>query len=352
VVDLSTIRGAQLMQHLAGRLKRALGTTSGRKMAINLLALGVICLVFTILAPRFATADNLWNVLRQISAVLIVGGAVTMLMVSGGFDLSVGAVLALSGVTAALLSQQMPVPIAFVIATLVGASVGMLNGFLVVVVGINAVIATLGTLYVSRGSALLLSNGVPVYSVPDEFKWLGTGFIGPVPVPVVTAGICLVAFTILERRTLLGRYSVAVGSNATAAQLSGVPLRQTRFVLYTLSGASAGLAGCVWASRINSGLSTVGVGFEFDVIVATLLGGTSLLGGQGTVIGMAVGALIVGVLGNGFNLLGVQSFWQTVALGTVLVLAVGLDAVLRREDLTARVRRRTRSGEPAGARSS
>jgi ribose/xylose/arabinose/galactoside ABC-type transport system permease subunit len=332
------------------RIRRALSTTTARKTAINLLALGVICLVLSFLTPRFASTDNFWNVLRQISAVLIAGSAVTMLMVSGGLDLSVGGVLALSGVTAALLSDQLPLPLAFLAATLLGASVGLLNGFLAVVIGINAVIATLGTMYVSRGSALLVSNGVPVYDVPPDFKWLGTAYLGPAPVPVVVAIVCLVVFTILERRTLLGRYAVAVGSNATAAELSGVPIRRTRFILYTLSGAMAGLAGCVWASRINSGLSTVGVGFEFDVIVATLLGGTSLLGGQGTVMGMAIGALIVGVLNNGLNLLGVQSFWQTVALGTILVLAVGLDAILRREDLAARIRRRTRGPEPAGAR--
>ena len=334
---------------VSARMGRALSTTSARKMAINLLALGIICLVLSILSPRFASSDNFWNVLRQISAVLIAGSAVTMLMVSGGLDLSVGGVLALSGVTAALLSDQLPLPIAFLVATLVGAGIGLFNGFLTITVGINAVIATLGTMYVSRGSALLISNGVPVFDVPLDFKWLGTGYIGPVPVPVVVAAICLMVFTILERRTLLGRYSVAVGSNATAAQLSGVPMRSTRFILYTLSGAMAGLAGCVWASRINSGLSTVGVGFEFDVIVATLLGGTSLLGGQGTVLGMAVGAIIVGVLNNGLNLLGVQSFWQTVALGTILVLAVGLDATLRREDLAARLRRRKRSASSSTA---
>jgi len=335
------------MDSVKARLGRSLSTTSARKTAINLLALGIICLILSLLSPRFASPDNFWNVLRQISAVLIAGSAVTMLMVSGGLDLSVGGVLALSGVTAALLSDQMPLPLAFLVATLVGAAVGALNGFLAVVIGINAVIATLGTMYVSRGTALLISNGVPVYDVPDDFKWLGTAYLGPVPIPVVAAGICLLVFTVLERRTLLGRYAVAVGSNPTAAELSGVPLRRTRFILYTLSGAMAGLAGCVWASRINSGLSTVGVGFEFDVIVATLLGGTSLLGGQGTVLGMAIGALIVGVLNNGLNLLGVQSFWQTVALGTILVLAVGLDAILRREDLAARVRRRRRRAEPS-----
>lgn len=337
------------MSEVAGRLRRSMSTTSARKTAINLLALGIICLVLTLLSPRFLTPDNFWNVLRQISAVLIAGTAVTMLMVSGGLDLSVGGVLALSGVTAALLSDQLPLPLAFLMATLVGAGVGLLNGFLAVVVGINAVIATLGTMYVSRGTALLISNGVPVFDVPADFKWLGTGYLGPAPIPVVAAVVCLVVFTILERRTLLGRYSVAVGSNPGAAQLSGVPLDRTRFILYVLSGAMAGLAGCVWASRINSGLSTVGVGFEFDVIVATLLGGTSLLGGQGTVMGMAIGAVIVGVLNNGLNLLGVQSFWQTVALGTILVLAVGLDATLRREDLAARVRRRRRGAEPSTA---
>ena len=334
----------------SARMRRTLSTTSARKTAINLLALGIICLVLAVLSPRFASPDNFWNVLRQISAVLIAGSAVTMLMVSGGLDLSVGGVLALSGVAAALLAaNEVPLPIAFLVATLVGAGVGLFNGFLAVIVGINAVIATLGTMYVTRGSALLISNGVPVYDVPVDFKWLGTGYIGPVPVPVVVAAIVVLVFTVVERRTLLGRYAVAVGSNSTAAQLSGVPIRRTRIILYTLAGAMAGLAGCVWASRINSGLSTVGVGFEFDVIVATLLGGTSLLGGQGTVLGMAIGALIVGVLNNGLNLLGVQSFWQTVALGTILVVAVGLDATLRREDLAARMRRRRRGTGSAAA---
>jgi ribose/xylose/arabinose/galactoside ABC-type transport system permease subunit len=165
----------------------------------------------------------------------------------------------------------------------------------------------------------------------------------------VAAFVCLITFTVLEQRTLLGRYAVAVGSNATAAELSGIPMRRTRFLLYVMAGAAAGFAGCVWASRINSGLSTVGVGFEFDVIVATILGGTSLLGGQGLVLGMFVGAFIVGVLNNGFNLLGVQSFWQTVALGAILVLAVSLDAILQRERVLVRIRRRDRGPASAAA---
>ncbi len=321
----------------------------GPKMAINLLALLTIVIVLSLLTPRFMTTDNIANVLRQISAVVIVASVVTLLMVSGGLDLSVGGVIALSGVAAALLSSFLPIPLAFLVATLLGAGVGIVNGFLVVVVGVNSVIATLGMLYVSRGSALLISGGVPIYNVPADFKWLGTEYVGPIPVAVVTALLMVAIFTVVQRRTVLGRHAVAVGSNATAARLSGVPLLRTRFALFALAGASAGFAGCLVASRVNSGLSTVGVGFEFDVIVATILGGTSLLGGEGTVIGAFIGAVIVGVLNNGLNLLGVQSFWQTVSLGVVLVAAVALDAILRRERVTVRIRRRERDTDAAPA---
>lgn len=330
-------------------LRTGIASSIGLKMAINLFALVIICVVLTALTPRFLTTENVTNILRQISVVVIVASVVTMLMVGGGLDLSVGGVVALSGVTAALLSQHIPVPLAFLIATLVGAAVGSLNGFLTVVVGINSVIATLGTLYVTRGTALLISGGVPVYEVPQDFKWLGTAYFGPIPIPALCALLVVALFTIVERRTLIGRYTVAVGSNLAAARLAGIPIQRTRFILATLSGAAAGFAGCVWASRVNSGLSTAGVGFEFDVIVATILGGTSLLGGEGTVVGAFIGAIIVGVLNNGLNLLGVQSFWQTVSLGVVLVLAVGLDAVLRREKVAVRIRRRDRPAEPEGA---
>jgi ribose/xylose/arabinose/galactoside ABC-type transport system permease subunit len=158
--------------------------------------------------------------------------------------------------------------------------------------------------------------------------------------------IAVIIFMVIERRTLLGKYAVAVGSNPQAAFLAGVPIRKTRMTLYILSGLAAGWGGVMISSRLASGIPNAGLGFEFEVIVATVLGGTSLLGGQGTVIGMLIGALIVGTLNNGLNLLGVQSFWQTVALGTVLVLAVGLDAALRREGGRPR---RLRLGRPATA---
>lgn len=305
-------------------------TNTGRKFVINLVALAVICLLLSFLTDRFLTLGNVTNVLRQISAVVICGAAVTLLMVSGGLDLSVGAVAALAGVTAALLSATLPLPVAFLAAVGVGALVGGLNAILVVGIGINSVIATLGTLYIARGTALLITGGTPVYQVPPGYSWLGAGFLAGVPVPVVVMVLIVVVFVALERLTVLGRYAVATGSNETAARLSGVPTDRTRVVLYILSGASAGLAGVVLSSRLTSGLPTSGTGFEFEVIVATVLGGTSLLGGSGTVAGMALGALIVGVVGNGMNLMGIPSFWQTVALGVVLVLAVAFDSLLRR----------------------
>lgn len=335
------------MTVIRGYLRPALSTSTARKLAINLLALAVICLILSFATDRFLTIVNITNVLRQISAVAICGSAVTLLMVSGGLDLSVGAVVALSGVVAALLANQMPVPLAFAAGVGVGALVGLLNAVLVVGIGINSVIATLGTLYIARGSALLITNGVPVYQVPPGYSYLGTGTLVGVPLPIVVMVVVVIAFLILERRTLLGRYAVAVGSNEQAARLSGVPTLETRAILFILSGAAAGLAGIVISSRLNAGLSTAGVGFEFEVIVATVLGGTSLLGGQGTVIGLIVGALIVGVVANGMNLLGIPSFWQTVALGTVLVLAVGLDAALRRDQFIMRLRRRTERNDGA-----
>ena len=332
---------------LGRRVAGAFSTATGRKLLINLIALGILCVVLTLLNDRFLTQTNITNVLRQIAAVVTVGAAITLLMVSGGLDLSIGGVVALSGCTAALLSNQMPLPMAFVIGTALGGLVGLLNGFLVEIVGINSVIATLGTMYVSRGSALLVTGGVPVYQVPRGYEWIGAGYIGAIPVPVVVMIVTVIVFVLIERRTLLGKYAVAVGSNPQAAYLAGVPIRRTRMTLYILSGLAAGWGGVMISSRLASGIPNAGLGFEFEVIVATVLGGTSLLGGQGTVIGMVIGALIVGTLNNGLNLLGVQSFWQTVALGTVLVLAVGLDAALRREG--GRPRLSLKLGRPAAA---
>lgn len=301
-----------------------------RSGAINLLILIALCLVISILSDRFYQPGNLANVLRQISIVAIVGAAVTLVMVAGGLDLSVGGILALAGVVSAMLAaNDVPIPLAFLAGIGAGSLVGLLNGLLVVRLRINAVIATLGSLYIARGIANLLTDGVPVHDVPQGYSNLGAGFVGPVPVPVIVMAIVVIVFAIIGRFTTLGRHAIAIGSNREAARLSGIPVDRVRIVLYVLVGVTAGIGGVILSSRLNSGQPTAGAGFEFDVIVAAVLGGTSLAGGEGTVLKTLVGALIIGVLANGMNLLGVGIFWQTVVQGVVLIAAVAVDMALR-----------------------
>lgn len=317
------------------RITRALSTrrigVTGQKVLINLVLLAIIWIVLAFLSPRFLTVANLSNVLRQISVVATVGSVVTLLMVSRNFDLSVGGVVALSGILAASLANSgWPVLAAFAAGTLAGTLVGAANGFLVVVVGINSVIVTLGMLYLSRGSALVATDGLPVYSVPEGYDLIGTGYIGSIPIPVIIMGGFIVVMTIVARRTLLGKYARATGSNPQSARLSGVPTRLIQYALFVLAGTAAGWGGVMTSSRVGGGFPNTGLGFEFEVVVAAVIGGTSLAGGQGSVIGTFLGALIVGSLNNGLNILGVPTFWQTVTLGVVLLVAVGVDSAMRR----------------------
>lgn len=322
----------------------------GRKILINLAILAIIWTVLALLTPRFATTDNLTNVFRQIATVATVGSVVTLLMVSRNFDLSIGGVVALSGCLAATLAHHgWPVPLAFLAGLVAGAGVGTVNGVFVVLFGVNSVIATLGTMYLSRGSALLVTGGVPVYSVPEGYKFIGAGYLGPLAVPILVTLIMVATMIVVERRTLLGMYARATGSNPQSARLAGVPTRLVQFVLFVLAGTTAAFGGIMVSSRVGGGVPTVGQGFEFEVVVAAVLGGTSLAGGEGSVFGTLLGALIVGSINNGLNLLQVPTFWQTVALGTVLVLAVGLDAALRRRTSRAAARMASaREPEPPG----
>lgn len=325
-VEVGQMRGTSVR-----RLAAAVGplTTSRQKILINVVALLGLCVVFAALSPNFLSETNLTNVLRNITPVVIVGSAFTMLMVAKGLDLSVGSVIALSGCVAALATAYVPLPVAFVVGIGVGMGVGSINAILCVKFGINSVIATIGMLYMVRGAAMLITSGIAVYAVPEGFSTLGAGSAFRVPNPVWLMAIVVAVFIALERYTLLGRYSIAVGSNEEASFLSGIPGNRTKVLLYLFVGAMAGIAGILQASRLKAGLPYIGQGFEFEVIVATVLGGTSLAGGEGKVAGTVLGALIVGVLANGLNLLGVPSFWQTVAMGFVLVLAVALDVGLR-----------------------
>jgi ribose/xylose/arabinose/galactoside ABC-type transport system permease subunit len=291
----------------------------------------VISIALSLLSSDFLTYTNLSNVSRQVAVVIITGSAVTLLMISGHLDLSVGSILALSGVLSAKFAfMGVPLPLAIILATFIGGAIGLLNGFLVIKLRITPVIATLGTMYIARGLTFIVCNGVSINrGLPDSFNYIGTSFIGPIPFPIIFVIAAIAIFYFLQSKTILGKYAVAIGGNKTAATLSGVNVGPIVTLLYVLTGLVAGFSGCVMASRLGVGQPNIGTGFEFDVIVAVVLGGTSLAGGKGSVPGMVVGALIVGCLSNGLNLLGVQTFYQSVFKGLVLVGAVLLDRILR-----------------------
>jgi len=300
--------------------------------SVTLMILLGLCAIFAVLSPAFLNPANLTNVLRQVSIVMIVASAGTFVLISGGLDISVGGVLALTGVVFAKLAVAgLALPIAIGGAVAVGALMGLINALLVVRLGITPIIVTLGSLYVARGLAFLIAEGHSVVTgLPDYFILPGRSYLGPIPTPVIAAvAVVLVAYVLLHR-SLLGKYTYAIGGNKETALLSGISVGKVQGSLYVLSSLSAGIAGVILASRLGSGQPDAGVGFEFEVIVAIIVGGTSLAGGQGTIVGTVIGALIVAVLGNGLNLLGVQTFYQYLVQGVALILAVLLDMTLKR----------------------
>jgi ribose/xylose/arabinose/galactoside ABC-type transport system permease subunit len=300
----------------------------------KLVIVGVLVLigiVLSLLSREFLTITNLINVTRQVAFVIITGSAVTLLMISGNFDLSIGSILGLSGMFFAyFIPLGLPMGASMVVATLIGTTIGLLNGFLVVKLRIPSIIATLGTMYAARGLALVITGGNSIHlGLGPNFTLLGRGFAGPIPISLlITAGILLV-FYFAETKTTLGRYAFAIGGNRRTALLSGINVSAMILLLYVFVGTLAGFSGVLMASRLGVGQPMVGQGFEFDVIVAVILGGTSLEGGEGSVFGMLIGAFIVGFIANGLNLLGIHSFYQSILKGAVLVGAVLLDRVLK-----------------------
>lgn len=291
----------------------------------------VIMIVLSILSSNFLTYTNIMNVSRQVASTVIAGCAVTLLMIAGCMDLSVGSIIAFSGVMCAKAAVAgMPMPIAILVGMAFGALIGLINGLIVVKLKITPVIATLGSMYVARGLAYIVCDGVAITSgIPGSFKVIGTGYLGPLPIPLVICIISVAIFVFVQKKTVFGKYCIAIGGNQTAARLSGINVGKYTIISFVLSGLMTGLAACLMASRLGVGQPNTGDGFEFDVIVAVVLGGTSLAGGKGSVVGMVIGAFIVGFLTNGLNLMGVQSFWQSVFKGIVLVGAVVLDQVLQ-----------------------
>ena len=292
------------------------------------LALVAVCVALTFMSPDFLSVSNSFDVMRQVSINALIAFGMTLTILLGGIDLSVGSILAVSAVLAALtMKHGEGAPVAAAVAVLAGGAMGSLNGVVIAKGRVAPFIATLGTMTLLRGVALVLSNGSPISGFSsDFFAMLGGGYVlRLVPVPVVLMLAMFGVFWFVLTRTVFGRHVYATGGNAEASKLSGVNTDRVQILVYTVSGAMAALAGVILTSRLDSAQPTAGAGYELDAITAVVLGGTSLAGGRGWIFGTLVGALLIGVLNNGLNLLGVSAFYQLVVKGSVILLAVLLD---------------------------
>jgi len=290
------------------------------------IALLVICAAMTAAHPGFLTAPNLINVARQISINGILAVGVTLVLLTGGVDLSLGSVVALAGVVAATLAQDSAYPLFVVLAAGVatGACCGAVNGLVVTCGRVPSFIATLGMMTAARGLALVVSDGRPVSNLSPEFTRLG-GDLGILPIPVIVLAVLAVLIGVILKNFRLGRHIYAVGGNAEAARAAGIRVGGIGMIVYTACGALAGVAGLVLAARITTGQPNAGVGYELDAIAAVVIGGTSLSGGVGRIGGTILGVLLVGVINNGLDLMNVSSYYQAIVKGVIIIGAVWLD---------------------------
>jgi ribose transport system permease protein len=294
--------------------------------AAGLLGIYIILLVaLSILSPYFLGVNNFLNILVAVSTIGIMSVTMTMVIVSGGIDLSIGSVVAIAGVIVAQFSQSMPMPIVILIALLVGALIGAINGLAVTRLNINPLIATLGMMSIVRGLAFVYSGGLTRDIFSEGFAFLGQGYVLGIPFQVIVMIILFLLTAWILRQTTFGRSIYAIGGNAQASRLAGMPVRRVQMSVYVLSGLSAALGGVFLASQLSAGAPAAATGIELSVIAAVILGGSSLSGGKGSIWGTLLGVLILGTLNNGLTLLNVSSYYQDVARGLVLLLAVGID---------------------------
>jgi ribose/xylose/arabinose/galactoside ABC-type transport system permease subunit len=290
----------------------------------------LLCLLLTLANDRFLTADNLINILRQSAINGIIAVGMMLVILTRGIDLSVGSTLAFATVIAADTLRQGASPVgAIVLALAVGLIIGFTNGFLVSRIHIPPFIATLGMMTVVRGLAFSYTEGQPITGLPEAFRWLGTGAIGPIPAPIIVAAAVFLLGYLLLDYTPFGRFIFAYGDNAKSALMTGLPTRRIVLFVYMASGALAALAGVVLVGRLNSAAPSTGVGYEFDAIAAVVVGGTSFDGGEGSIWGTLLGVLLIAVLNNGLNLLNVPSPFQDVVKGAVIALALLLYKAIR-----------------------
>lgn len=308
-------------------MKTILALASQLKKGVSLFSLIIMALVLSLLSPYFLTVDNLFAIGLQMAVVAIMAIGQMLVIISAGIDLSVGSIMALSGVgTTMLLADGVGIFPAVLVGLLIGTLCGAAVGAVIAWGHLPPFIATLGMMGIARGAALLLTGGVPVFNLPESFNWLGQGRLwGVLPVPVLFVILLAISGHILLTRFAFGRYIFAIGANQVAARLSGIRVSWTLLKIYAINGLLCGFAGIMLASRLSTGQPTAGTGYELDVIAACVIGGASLSGGEGTILGAIIGALIMGVLRNGCNLLDISAFWQQIAIGGIIVVAVFFD---------------------------
>lgn len=303
----------------------------------SLLVLLLMIAAMTALSDRFLTAANGWNIMRQISVNLCLSIGMTMVIVAGGIDLSVGSILALAGaITAGLIKHALPIPWlgvqldftvhgAILAGLLAGMFLGWFNGQMITRVRIPPFVATLGMLSIARGLTMLWTKGFPITGLGPQFAVIGTSTALGIPVPVWISASLVIVFVVVTKKTRFGRYIYAVGGNERTAKLSGLNVNRIKVAIYTLAGGLSAIAGLIVTSRLDSAQPNAGTSYELDSIAAVVIGGTSLSGGRGSILGTVIGCLIIGVLNSGLVLLDVSPFWQQVVKGGVILLAVAID---------------------------
>lgn len=305
-----------------------------RKNLGILVGLVVLMAVVSLLSDKFLKPSNMWNILRQISTNALLAFGMTFVILIGGIDLSVGPILAFSGVaTAYMLSTlNMPIWLAILASLVLCTLVGVFNGVIITTTGIAPFVVTLSVQQIFRGFAMLLAGGCPIRITNQAFIKIGTSYLGPVAYPIIYMVIIMILCFILLNKTKFGRYIYAIGGNKNAAKFAGIKTERIEIIVYALSSFLAAVAGIVLAARMTAGVPATGEGYECDAIAAVVLGGASFTGGIGTIGGTLIGAIVIGVINNGLNMLNVDSFWQYVAKGIVILLAVMVD-VLRKNSL-------------------
>lgn len=310
----------------------------------SIIALLLMCVILSLLTDRFLTPENSWNIMRQISVNLIVSVGMTLVILTAGIDLSVGSVLALCGaITAGMLKfgaefTDANVYVGFTLfgaiagGVVAGSFLGWFNGIAITRFRVPPFVATLAMLTIARGLTMLWTGGFPITGFEGNMAFIGTGWLLGVPVPVWISAVVVVAAVVLTKKTRLGRHIYAVGGNEKAAELSGLNVKRIKIIVYSIAGALAAVGGIIVTSRLDSAQPNAGMGLELDSIAAVVIGGTSLSGGKGTIMGTVQGALIIGVLNNGLVLLNVSPFWQQVVKGFVILLAVVIEKLNARKE--------------------